>query len=172
MVALIVAAVLASSSPETAEFIQKISPNTGPNRAKHFARIITAQASRYDVDPKLLAVIVKQESNFEPAIKSCFIVHRYKQCRVTCDYGAAQINEVWVKKWRLDREKLQHNDWYNIRVAARLLSQLQREYGHEPDWYGRYHSGTPSKKAIYLKRLDTLFRRQHGSSDLAESATL
>lgn len=154
MIALIVAAVMAVTP---AEYIHSLHPELSPKRTTALGKHIERWAAQYDVDPKLLVAILKQESDFRPGLLSCYVVHRYKACFVSCDYGVAQINALWIKKWRLDAQRLRYDDGYNIGVAARILAMLQREYAaDEPDWYGRYHSGTPSKKALYLSRLDSL----------------
>jgi soluble lytic murein transglycosylase-like protein len=165
MFALILALVTSQVEAPTAEtpaaYIQKLSPRVQPDRAKVLGKIIKLWADRYDLDPVLLAAIVRQESDYRAGLRSCWIVHRYDTCQVTCDYGLAQVNELWIKKWALDPQKLQFDDSYNIMIAARILRGLQREHGEsDEDWYGRYHSGTPSKKSIYLEKLDALLAQR------------
>jgi hypothetical protein len=124
------------------------------SRAVRVARHIDEASSRYNIDSRILVAIIRAESNFEAGIKSCWIVLRHRRCEVTCDYGIAQVNELWIKKWKLDAKRLQFDDRYNIMIAARILSTIQKEFGdQEGNWYGRYHSGTPSKRAVYENRL-------------------
>lgn len=156
VIALVLHSLLGQAEP-TAAYVHRLAPRLSVQRAQEVAVAIEAAAKRYDVDPMLLAAIIKQETDFRTGQKSCWIVQRYAQCRVTCDHGLAQINELWIAKWNLDQHRLLHDDAYNIRIAARILAQLQKTHAEaEPEnWYGRYHSGTPSKKAVYLARLET-----------------
>lgn len=140
---------------ETATYIQQIATKgMTARRARHLARLIEYWSDYYHVDPKLIAAILRQESDFESGIKSCWDVIRHREPAVTCDYGIAQVNEIWIEVWNLDPVLLQNDDGYGIAVAARILTRLQKYYGDEPDWYGRYNSAVPSKKAVYLEQLD------------------
>lgn len=165
MLALVLAVTLAAATPEeaappgvmTAEFIQKLHPQVSWDRALKLGQTIRTWADHYSVDPLLIAAIVKQESDFRSGLKSCNVVLRYEACFVTCDYGVAQVNALWIDKWKLDANRLRHDDSYNIKVAARILAALRKEFEErDPEWYGRYHSGTPSKKAVYLGKLEPL----------------
>lgn len=165
MLALLMTAILATGSvapeapqPVTADYIQRLAPDIAPQKAQRLGASIRKWADHYGVDPILIAAILKQESDYRSGIKSCSIVLRYRRCEVTCDLGIAQVNQLWIEKWKLDAERLQRDDDYNIRIAARILAQLQKEFasGEPEDWYARYHSGTPSKKGIYLEKLEPL----------------
>lgn len=164
MLALIaVAAIVCSQVESPAEHIQEIGYKLAPGRAEKIGRLIEHWSKKYDVEPEILTAILRQESNFESGIKACWIVHRYRTCQITCDYGIAQINELWIKKWGLDPDRLQNDDSYGIRIAARLLAILKREYGHEENWWGRYHSATPSKRSAYEERLHGFIAYATGS---------
>jgi hypothetical protein len=137
----------------TVEYILSLKPGLGQRQAKRLGRIIDRWALKYEVDPSLIVAIIRQESNFEPSLKSCWPAPWKSPEAVTCDHGLTQINETWVRKWNLDADKLVTDDEYNVAVAARILAILHRYYGQEPEWYGRYHSSTPSKKRQYLSQL-------------------
>lgn len=143
----------------TMDYVKELRPHISNARAVQVSKHIETVATHHKVDPKLLAAIVRTESNFESGIKACWpwFSKREGVCRHTCDYGLAQINELWIRKWKLDPNRLQYDDRYNLGVAARILRLLQQEYAElEPEnWFGRYHSGTPSKRAIYEGRLGT-----------------
>jgi hypothetical protein len=145
---------------ETAQYIQTLRPKMNPNRAKRLGQSIDYWAQKYDLDPDLMVALLRVESNFESGLKSCWPAPWIDEEAQTCDHGLAQINETWVRKWNLDPDRLVHDDHYNIWVQARLLAWLKRYFGHEEDWHGRYHSGTPSKKARYLGKLDQVLAQR------------
>jgi hypothetical protein len=166
MIALTMIAMLTTGTPEvdvnapraadaTAQYILALKPRIGEKQARRLGRLIDYWADHYDVDPDLMVALIRMESNFESGVKACWPAPWKGENETTCDHGLAQINETWVRKWMLDPEKLVKDDGYNIYVQARILAWIKRYYGKEPDWYGRYHSATPSKKALYLGKLGT-----------------
>jgi hypothetical protein len=154
MLPLLLIAVLAQTP--TAAYVHDLRPELGERRVARLAKVIDAAAARYDQDPMLLAAIVRTETYFDSGQKNCWPAPwRPEPGAITCDYGLAQVNEQWVKRWNLNAERLQHDDQYNLNVAARILAQIQKMFGaKEPgNWFGRYHSGTPSKRRVYEARL-------------------
>jgi hypothetical protein len=153
---------LLTQVPTTKDYVVEIQPGMTEKRAAQLGRDIDRAAKRYDVDPLLLAAITRQESGFQSGLKQCgtatWKVNGKVQSRETCDYGLAQVNQVWIEKWKLDADLLQNNDAYNLMVAARILRLLRKQYGDtEPaNWYGRYHSATPSRRADYENRLQPM----------------
>ena len=139
----------APSREALAEYVQAMAPRLTDRQAQRFGRIIYDAGTRADIDPVVLAAIVRQESNFMPDQKVCYIATRHRACWGTCDYGLAQINSVWIAKWGLDEEALVHDDAYNVKVATRVLSLLKKEFGDEPQWWSRYNSATPSSRSKY-----------------------
>ena len=108
----------------------------------------------FGVEPLLLVAIVRQESNFRPATKSCYIVARNRASYPTCDYGITQVNQVWVDKWGLEPERLVEDDAYALFQGARVLAVLKRQYGDEPNYYSRYNTSTPEPRAAYEQALE------------------
>ncbi len=164
MVALLIA-MIATGMPEvkvdaqraedaTAQHILALRPGVGAKRAKRLGKMIDYWAAKYDVDPTLMVAIIRTESNFDSGIKACWPAPWKGPEEITCDHGLAQINQTWIEKWNLDAEKLVTDDSYNIWVMARLLGWIKKYYGEEEEWWGRYHSATPSKKAKYLSKLE------------------
>lgn len=152
---MIIVSLMLAAGP-TADFVNTVSPDLPDSFVSKISASVEQWSKHYSVDPLLLAAILRQESDFRTGLKSCWIVERYQRCEVTCDYGIAQVNQLWIKKWKLDPHRLQHDISYNIRVAARILAGLQKQYSEsDPEWYGRYHSGTYTKKKKYLKKLQT-----------------
>ena len=138
----------------TAQYILTLRPSVGERQARRLGKIIDYWSDFYGVDPDLMVAILRVESNFQGGIRSCWQVHRYGRVEITCDLGIAQVNQLWIEKWGLDERRLQHDDAYGIQTAARILCWLRRYFPDDPDWQGRYHSGTPSKKASYLGKLE------------------
>jgi hypothetical protein len=165
MVALIVAAMITAGTPEvsvdaeraedaTAQAILALNPRVGEKQARRLGKLIDYWSDHYDVDPELMVALIRIESNFQSGLKACWPAPWKGEGQTTCDHGLAQINQTWIDKWMLDPEKLVKDDSYNIYVQARILAWIKRYYGHEQNWYGRYHSATPSKKALYVNRLE------------------
>jgi hypothetical protein len=161
----IVAAVLLSNTPSipdpnpcdvaaTARYIMVLKPSISEKQAVRLSKMIRHFSVKYNVDPDLMVAIIRQESNFVSGVVACWPAPWKGPGETTCDYGLAQINQVWIDKWGLDPVKLATDDWYNITVQARVLSWLQRSYSNDDDWFGRYHSATPSKKFRYLRELE------------------
>ena len=140
---------------DTTRYIRSLESKLGQARIREAARLVYAAAQQYGINPLILAGIVHQESNFRSGLKQCWSVYRHHQTEVTCDYGLAQVNELWIRRWNLDPDKLQNDDAYNLCVAARILKSLRKTYEDlEPsNWWGRYHSGTPSVRATYEGKL-------------------
>lgn len=124
-----------------------------PGRAQGLARAIAFAARAWGVPPLLLAGIVRQESSFRSGLRRRFVVHG--RCRE--DAGLAQVNDVWVRAWGLEAERLVEDDAYGLWVGAKVLAGLRRRYGHrEPRrWWSRYHSATPGPRRAYELALGT-----------------
>lgn len=114
---------------------------------------VQVAAAAQGVEPDILAAIVQVESGGRRGRVRCVPARRGSPSPVTCDYGLAQVNDLWVARWRLDPARLRSDDSYTLAVAARILSDLRRRYGGEPSWWGRYHSATPKLRARYEARV-------------------
>lgn len=81
--------------------------------------------------------------------------------KCTGDYGIGQINgRVWKEALNLDTKKLKTDPKYAIMMTAKILANYKKRYGNkELNWYTRYHSGTPSKRADYQARLNKAFEK-------------
>lgn len=73
----------------------------------------------------------------------------------TRDIGLMQINTSW-KHWMpeagITNEKLKDVD-FNIKVAFMIVDRIIQQHGYSWDAIGRYHSGTPKFKKVWLKRI-------------------
>ena len=130
-------------------YIQALTPQIGEHRADRLGRLIYEASTHADIDPFLLAAIVRKESTFRSGLKVCYIRHAQNACFATCDLGISQINQSWVSRWHLDEDLLRYDDGYNLRVASRILSNIKRDYGDEETYWSRYNSSTDSSRVRY-----------------------
>jgi len=137
---------------DLAAYVKVLRPGLSDYRALRLARITDHWANRYGVDAALMVTLIRQETYFD-SVEACWPAPWLGRNARTCDRGLAQINDVWVQKWHLDRKRLLEDDWYNIWIQARVLSWTRLHYGDEPDWWGRYHSATPWRKAQYVAKI-------------------
>lgn len=137
-------------------FIRRINPDVPVSRATALAASIVVESERHVLDPLLLAGILAQETHFHADVQSCL--------GRGCDLGVAQVNwETWGAELGLDRQRLIHDDAYNVGVAAGILSDLRRRHGVEGlGWWTRYHDRRPERRAEYAARV-----RAHGPGLLA-----
>ena len=115
------------------------------------AKVIVAAGDKYDVDPVIMYKIIAVESHF-----------RFISINKSGDYSMTQINcRVWTKEFkRLKRElhcgRLIGDYRYSIEKMAEILSIIKLRHPNESNWYGRYHSGTPSLKKKYLTKVRSI----------------
>lgn len=73
----------------------------------------------------------------------------------TIDIGLMQINSMW-KYWlpeaNITHQKLKDPD-FNIKIAYTIVSKIIEQHGYSWDSIGRYHSGTPKFKEIWLNKI-------------------
>lgn len=102
----------------------------------------------YGVDPRLLRAIAHVESSSGHNSKL------RKNTNGTYDVGPFQINSVhWTTTCRrLDVSTLQGN----AGCAALLLSRIPKR---DPNWYGAYHSKTPSLKLKYANKIKVFLKQ-------------
>ncbi len=126
--------------------IEHLNTHMSHKRAKYLAKQFVAAGKKYHIDPHLMVAIGMVESRLKPGVVSEFI----NKGKPTVDRGLMQINDVWVRRWDLDPQRLIDDDGYNIWTAARLLRILKRDY-EERLWYLRYHSSWEPAKKKYTK---------------------
>jgi hypothetical protein len=147
-------------TPEIKDISDKIlliSPNTSEPRARFLAKTIDKEARSAEIDPDILVVILRQESNFKNAAINSYIIYKEKACFAHSDLGISQVSEDWVDRWFLDREKLINDDVYNIHVGVRVLKGIKKEFGEESQWWTRYNSSSEKPRAIYANFLNGFF---------------
>lgn len=143
----------------TAEYIATLRPKMRAAEVVSLANSINVCAESRKLDPMVMVAIIEKESGFRKGLKACW-PHAKKPGVITCDRGLAQVNELWIRKWKLDEDRLQNDSTYNVCVQARILAAIKKESGStDPNWVGRYHSKTPSKKLRYMNKISAILAK-------------
>jgi soluble lytic murein transglycosylase-like protein len=125
--------------------IKKNNPRINDDYSKNIARFIFKNSMKYNIDPKLFAAILMQESTYKLAAKNC------KKSRCT-DYGISQIHKSTVKNYNFDKHKLLNDLEYSIEAGFKVLSDFKEKYGNkEKDYWTRYNTSHMYKRKIYKK---------------------
>ena len=130
--------------------------------------LVIFSSKQYNIDPRIMLSIIKVESEFKQSAnntESCKFKRETNKQRCG-DHSIAQINyHIWKKRFLekgrkpLDFHKLKTNDAYAIFRMAEILSILKQDFKNKDDWYAYYHSGTPSLKNAYRKKVDYEFKK-------------
>lgn len=160
MIALLAALVLAAAPApvldpvkveELKQYVLVLRPES--QRATRLSRIALDVAQRQGLDPKLLLAIARVESNLEPEIVACWPDLK-RPGQTTCDHGLMQINDLWTREWGINADQLRQDTYLNVWTAARILVRLRLEFGPtEVNWYSRYHSNVPWRRAKWETNL-------------------
>jgi len=109
---------------------------------------ILKASTKYQIEPEVLVALFMVESSFnQNAISS------------TGDIGIGQINPLWKNEFRtrhlgmLDLNRLRQDRDYNIQITAQILSLCKK--GGYKNYYGVFHSKTPSERKIYTLRVQS-----------------
>jgi soluble lytic murein transglycosylase-like protein len=100
----------------------------------------------YDISPRLLWAIAKNESNFRSQAVN------YNK-NGTFDYGEMQINSGWYKKLGHERWVRLNDPCYNVRVGAWILSQCIKRHGYNWVAVGCYNSTNKDKGVAYANKV-------------------
>lgn len=150
-----------------ARSIMFIEPAVSKTNATLIAHSINKYAIIHDLDWKIMAAILAQESSFrrDPQVtsrhpKGCLEVK--SNCE---DYGISQINfETWGSFYKLDKARLLADIDYNISIMSKILQKLKDKYGKEKTWATRYHSFSRSHRKMYADRIYIKYVKIHGYS--------
>lgn len=117
--------------------ILKNQPRIDRQYASEVSRLIRIYASKYHVDPMLIAAIY----NVESAYKLNTINH------ITADYGIGQVNQNNINKLKLDRDRLLEDLDYSIEQSIKIFSWFDKTYRSKglKVVIGRYNCGTRHK---------------------------
>ncbi len=121
--------------------IEAIAMANGFKPSKRVIRAIQKASSTFHVNSLELTAIGIIETGLGK------YSHIHRNSNGTVDRGIFQINtvnEVVCVEYNLDSPE------GSALCAAKLLSQIKTKHN---DYLGRYHSKTPTKKAIYLKKV-------------------
>lgn len=125
--------------------IRHVAPQVSETDLPIIVQSIMRNAMEYELDWKIMASIIAQESSFRKDPQAC-LKHRH-HC---ADLGISQINyHTWGRVLNLNKKLLLTDINYNIQSMARILSILKNSYGREVRWPTRYHSFTHSHRKIY-----------------------
>lgn len=134
---------------EVCRAITTLTPGVSRDTAQAYTSSIVKYSKQYKVDWRVSVAIFKQESNFD---------HRVVNWK-SHDYGIGQMNAKTIQSRDIDLGQLLTDHDYAIEQTFRMLKELQDKYGKidsrkDLRWFTRYHSFTPSIRAIYRKLLD------------------
>jgi soluble lytic murein transglycosylase-like protein len=119
------------------------------NKAINLAYKIKTYSRKYNISPSIYAAILMQESSYRLNAKAC---------QKSCDWGIAQINDINVKYYKLDKNRLLNDLDYSLEKGAMVLSWFSKTYSKkEKLWYLRYNCGT--RKKIISKVCQTYYRK-------------
>lgn len=114
------------------------------------AESIVNQAITNDLDYRLFASIIMQESKFDQGAIS-----------KSGDVALTQINyEIWKPEFdqmgeKLSKSQLKNDESYAIWAMGKILSKIRDRHQSDPYWYARYHSSTPSRKMNYASLVNS-----------------
>ena len=102
------------------------------------------------LDWRKAVAIIYQESSFQTDPQDCLRIKRI--CYV--DIGIGQTNwKLWNRVFKIERLRLASDYEYALDVSFKILEYYKKKKGHRRNWHEYFHSGTPSKRKTYRKRL-------------------
>ena len=108
--------------------------------AEKIADIVYTKSLELNVDPRLVAAILMQESHYKLSAVN----------KKSADYGIAQINKHTVKSLRLDKSRLLSDLGYSITAGVTVLASLKHYSASDSKWWGRYHNRHLKEKIKYI----------------------
>lgn len=129
------------------------------SHANNLDKACKAAASAYKIDYNLLKAISIVESG--GGTRSALRRNR----NGTYDAGPFQINSIhWsttCKAYNVSR------DYGGAMCAAKLLAGHKKHSHTDPQWYGLYHSKTPSLKTLYANKIRVILNKTKGRNYVA-----
>jgi hypothetical protein len=130
--------------------INALQPELTDEQAMDLSWAVVVNAPKAGIPwTKFLAVLF-QESSLWLDPKGCM---EGKKCH---DYGVGQVNwRTWGEELNLDRYKLLTDYAYSVKVSAEVFAHYHAKYSKKDpkNWWGFYHSKTPSLKRAYQARV-------------------
>jgi soluble lytic murein transglycosylase-like protein len=130
------------------DFIKATNPNIDPSDAVYIAKTLQEKSQQYGLNLIVFSAIVAQESSFR---LNLLVEHGGQGNR---DIGLGQVSSYWVKKWKLDPNRLRYDVAYNLDVSARILKSVYDENPNDPKAYSRYYNPLPAFRKTYEKLID------------------
>ena len=133
-----------------ANMIAVVQPELNEEERDEIAVLLASVSKKYKIKPEILVAIIDTESNFSSKFISS-----------TGDLSMAQINvDMWNREFArmklplIDREKVQIDLEYSFTFMAQILNIIKHRFQYtDPQWFARYHSGTPIHKNNYFQKL-------------------
>lgn len=119
---------------------------------KHLSSLILKHSIDWNIDHRIIAAILKQETGFDQG-----------KTNHTGDLSMMQINyPIWSEEFeriglKLDQNRLKNDVEYGFWVMGIVLSMKKKSNLDDPYWFARYHSNTPKRKQVYLSLLENHF---------------
>lgn len=139
--------------------------------SKQLARAIEREADEHEIDWKLIAAILFQESSLRIDPQNCLT--NPKRC--TGDYGIGQVRyKVWIKRFHIEKERLLIDPDYSVKMSVKVIADYKNRYAKkEAHWYTRYHSKTPEYRDAYMVKVNKVYNniRQHLLSEARATAS-
>jgi soluble lytic murein transglycosylase-like protein len=114
---------------------------------EQIARCLKDSSQKININPVILYLIIKKESNFNPRA----INFNRNGSR---DIGLMQINSIWLPQLR--EFSITENNLYhpctNISVGSWILAQAMLEFGSNWKAVGAYHAGSSVKNKTEVRR--------------------
>lgn len=127
--------------------------------------------ARYQIDPRLLQAIARQESSLNPKAVN---INRDKAGKVVSrDYGVMQVNDAHVPKLismgvLKSKDELLTNPCLNVQIGAWVLATHLQKCGISWSCLGSYNAGfaaTPTqetRRMNYARKIYDRYRRELG----------
>jgi len=115
----------------------------------NIAQALYFRGKQHKIDPRVMVAIIAVESSF-----------RQDAVSPTGDISLAQINpKTWGKEFKrlkrspLDSKLTKSDETYAIDRLGEILSILKSNHKHQMNWFGYYHSKTPSLRDDYSNKI-------------------
>jgi hypothetical protein len=114
------------------------SPKIKIDYAKRIVFYVEKYSKIYDIDPKLMLAVFRQESNYSLGAVN----------KKTKDFSIGQINIKNVRHFKMDQKRLHTDLEYAIERSFFIMSQFKGSGKH---WWARYNSSKPTAKHAYIQ---------------------
>lgn len=118
-----------------------------PNTANRVSPMIIQSAERYDLDPLLVAAVIRQESSYRP--------------RVTSPAGAVGLTQIIPRYWQNNCPGDLFDENTNIQCGSYIISKYKNTAGELPKALAYYNVGpTGYNTDRYMKKQGKRYAKQ------------